>query len=108
MTITTFLLLSYHFSFAHSDAENPAKHPHDWWRVDRKKDSLPCICLNRAYQYLKGRKSTSVIVAIIDNFMDTAYEEFKDFIWTNKKKYQVMELMMITMDILMICMVGIL
>lgn len=68
------------------NAQRPAKRPQDWWQADWKKDSLPGISLNEAYNYLKGRKSKTVIVAIIDNCVDTAHEELKDFIWTNKKE----------------------
>lgn len=86
LTITIFLQLSYNFCNGQSGAINPAKRPHDWWQADWKKDSLPGISLDEAYNYLKGRKSKQVIVAIIDNCVDTAHEELKDFIWTNKKE----------------------
>ncbi len=69
-----------------SNAQSPIKRPHDWWQTDWKKDSLPGISLNEAYDFLKGRKSKTAIVAIIDNCVDTAHEELKDFIWTNKKE----------------------
>ena len=86
VVLTLFLVLSYNFGMAQSGAEHPAKRPHDWWQADWKKDSLPGISLDQAYEYLKGRKSKTVIVAIIDNCVDTAHEELKDFIWTNKKE----------------------
>jgi cell wall-associated protease len=73
-------------SFAQSGAEHPSKRPHDWWQADWKKDSIPGISLDEAYNYLKGRKSKPVIVAIIDNCVDTAHEELKDFIWNNTKE----------------------
>src|SRR5450432_1494399 len=73
-------------SYAQSGAYNPVKRPNDWWQADWRKDSLPGISLDEAYAYLKGRKSKHVIVAIIDNCVDTAHEELKDFIWTNKKE----------------------
>ncbi len=74
------------YSNAQNGATNPVKRPHDWWQADWKKDSLPGISLDQAYEFLKGRKSKAVIVAIIDNCVDTAHEELKDFIWTNKKE----------------------
>jgi subtilisin family serine protease len=86
VVLTLFLVLSYNFGMAQSGAEHPAKRPHDWWQADWKKDSLPGISLDQAYEYLKGRKSKPVIVAIIDNCVDTANEELRDFIWTNKKE----------------------
>ena len=72
--------------YAQSGALNAGKRPHDWWLADWKNDSIPGISLDKAYNYLKGRKSKPVIVAIIDNCVDTAHEELKDFIWTNKKE----------------------
>ena len=82
------LLISLLFtqSYAQSGAENPAKRPHDWWQADWKKDSIPGISLDEAYDYLKGRKSKTVVVAIIDNCVDTAHEELKNYIWTNTKE----------------------
>ncbi|HLK30769.1 MAG TPA: S8 family serine peptidase [Puia sp.] len=80
------LLLASSFSYAQSGAEHPAKRPQDWWQADWKKDSIPGISLDEAYNYLKGRKSKTVIVAIIDNCVDTSHEDLKDFIWTNKKE----------------------
>jgi cell wall-associated protease len=86
LAITIFMQLPYSFCNGQSGAYHPTKRPHDWWQADWKKDSLPGISLDEAYAYLKGRKSKQVIVAIIDNCIDTAHEELKDFIWTNKKE----------------------
>ncbi|HEY5462130.1 MAG TPA: S8 family serine peptidase [Hanamia sp.] len=72
--------------FAQSGAEQPAKRPHDWWQADPQKDSLPGISLDEAYNYLKGRKSKPVIVAIIDDCIDTSHEDLKNILWTNKKE----------------------
>ena len=41
--------------------------------ADWKKDSLPGISLDQAYEYLKGRKSKTVIVAILDDCIDTSH-----------------------------------
>ncbi len=88
ITISTYWLFTFLFfcmqSYAQSLVTNTAERPNDWWQADWQKDSLPGISLDKAYNYLKGRKSKQVIVAIIDNCVDTAHEELKDFIWTNK------------------------
>ena len=55
-------------------------------RQTGKKILYPGISLDEAYDYLKGRKSKTVIVAIIDNCVDTAHEELKNYIWTNTKE----------------------
>ena len=79
-------LLSGYNAFSQNDVQHPHKRPHDWWQADWKKDSIPGISLDQAYEYLEGRKSNPVIVAIIDNCVDTAHEELKDHIWTNTKE----------------------
>ena len=43
--------------YAQSGALNAGKRPHDWWLADWKNDSIPGISLDKAYNYLKGRKS---------------------------------------------------
>lgn len=83
--ITIFLLTS-SFGYGQSGTKHPAKRPHDWWQADWQKDSIPGISLNEAYDYLKGRKSKTVIVAILDNCVDTSHEDFKNITWINKKE----------------------
>lgn len=73
-------------SYAQTGAEHPVKRPHDWWQADWKKDSLPGISLNEAYDYLKGRKSKTVIVAIIVESLDIEHSDLKNSIWVNKKE----------------------
>jgi cell wall-associated protease len=75
-------------AYCQNGAEYPAKRPHDWWQADWKKDSIPGISLDEAYNYLKGRKSKTVIVAIIDNCVDTAHDDLKNILWTNKKEIE--------------------
>ena len=82
----SFFLLFISGSYSQHSADNPAKRPHDWWQADLKKDSLPGISLDEAYKYLKGRKSSPVVVAVIDDCVDTAHEELKTHIWTNTRE----------------------
>ena len=86
--ILTFLLciICNLFSNAQNGIYYPAKHVHDWWQADMKKDSLPGISLDQAYELLKGRKSKTVIVAVIDNCIDTSHIALRGKIWTNKKE----------------------
>ena len=44
------------------------------------------ISLDQAYELLKGRKSTTVIVAVIDSGIDTTQEDLKPVLWTNSKE----------------------
>jgi cell wall-associated protease len=84
--IIQILILVSSQSLAQNRTDSSVKRSHDWWQADWKKDSIPGISLDKAYTLLKGRKSKTVIVAIIDNCVDTAHEELKDRIWTNTKE----------------------
>ena len=57
-----------------------------WHLKDRKADTYYGISLNQAYEQLKGRKSTPVIVGVIDSGIDTAHEDLKPVLWTNSKE----------------------
>ena len=60
--------------------------PKDWFEKDPDTDSIAGINLDKAYLLLKGRKSRTVIVAVIDNGVDILHEDLKNVIWTNKKE----------------------
>jgi cell wall-associated protease len=57
-----------------------------WHLLDEKKDNFNGISINKTYDFLKGRKSKPVIVAIIDSGADTTHEDLKDVLWTNPKE----------------------
>jgi subtilisin family serine protease len=58
----------------------------DWFEKDPTIDSVAGISLDKTYELLKGRKSRTVIVAVIDNGVDIHHEDLKNVIWTNKKE----------------------
>jgi cell wall-associated protease len=60
--------------------------PKDWFEKDYQTDSVAGISLDKAYELLKDRASKTVIVAIIDNGVDTEHEDLKNKIWTNTKE----------------------
>ncbi|PCH77782.1 MAG: peptidase S8 [Flavobacteriaceae bacterium] len=57
-----------------------------WPHMDIFKDSVPGISLERAYEFVKGKKATIVIVGIIDSGVDIEHEDLKDIVWTNPKE----------------------
>jgi cell wall-associated protease len=57
-----------------------------WYQQDSASDFVDGISLNKAYEFLKGKKSTPIIVAVIDSGVDTTHEDLKKILWTNKKE----------------------
>lgn len=54
-----------------------------WWHADLLTDTIPGISLDKAYAFLAGKKSTTVVVAVTDTGLDTEHEDLKDVLWTN-------------------------
>jgi len=57
-----------------------------WHLQDADKDNLHGISINKAYEFLKGKKSEPVIVAVIDGGVDTTHEDLKNVLWHNPKE----------------------
>lgn len=57
-----------------------------WYQQDLATDSVYGISLNKAYDFLKDKKSTPIIVAVIDGGIDTTHEDLKSVLWTNTKE----------------------
>ena len=58
-----------------------------WSHLDLEKDSIPGMSVDKVYsEFLKNKKSTKVIVAVIDSGVDIDHEDLKPVIWTNKKE----------------------
>ncbi|ESU24621.1 S8 subtilisin family serine endopeptidase precursor [Flavobacterium enshiense DK69] len=65
-------------------AENDLKR---WSDLDLAKDTIPGMSVDKAYaELLKGKKSTKVIVAVVDSGIDIDHEDLKPAIWTNPKE----------------------
>lgn len=85
------LFFSFHFliSFAQSAVNKSEKDPsalQGWHLKDKVSDGLHGISLNKAYEYLNRKRSTPVIVAVIDSGIDTLHEDLKPVLWRNPKE----------------------
>lgn len=60
--------------------------PANWHVMDLNTDGYFGISLNQAYQFIEGKKSKPVIVAVIDSGVDTLQKDLKSVLWTNPKE----------------------
>jgi subtilisin family serine protease len=59
----------------------------NWFNLDLQKDSVFGISTEKAYdELLKGKKSKTVIVGILDSGVDGVHEDLKSVMWVNKKE----------------------
>lgn len=68
-------------SFAQAEAV-----PLNWYNLDYNTDGVMGISTEKAYKtLLKGKKSTPVIVGVLDGGVDVSHEDLKDVVWINTK-----------------------
>jgi subtilisin family serine protease len=60
--------------------------PKGWHLKDKAKDGYYGISMDKAYELVKGKKSQTVVVAVIDSGIDTLHEDLKPVLWTNSKE----------------------
>ena len=60
--------------------------PKDWHLKDQKMDGIYGISLDKAYEFVKNKKSKTVLVAVIDSGIDTTHEDLKPVLWKNPKE----------------------
>ncbi|MER3499539.1 MAG: peptidase S8 [Chitinophagaceae bacterium] len=71
-------------AFAQTAAKDEV--PKGWHLLDKQTNGYYGISLDKAYEFLKGKKSKTVIVAVIDSGIDTLHEDLKPILWTNPKE----------------------
>lgn len=57
-----------------------------WAHADLATDSIPGMSLDKAYKFVEGKESTTVIVAVVDSGIDIEHEDLKDVLWVNTKE----------------------
>jgi subtilisin family serine protease len=57
-----------------------------WSHLDLEKDSIPGMSIAKAYQFIQGKKSIEVVVAIADSGVDIEHEDLKNVAWINPKE----------------------
>jgi subtilisin family serine protease len=71
-------------SFGQTSTKEPV--PNGWHLKDRQTTGYYGISLDKAYGFVKGKKSQTVIVAVIDSGIDTTHEDLRPILWTNPKE----------------------
>ena len=54
-----------------------------WSHMDLQTDSIPGMSISKAYQFLEGKKGSTVIVAVADSGIDIAHEDLIGVVWVN-------------------------
>lgn len=60
--------------------------PNGWHLLDKETNGYYGLSLKKAYDFVKGKKTKTVIVAVIDSGIDTLHEDLKDVLWTNPRE----------------------
>jgi cell wall-associated protease len=56
---------------------------HVWSHMDLQTDSIPGMSIAKAYQFLDGKKGSTVIVAIADSGIDVEHQDLRGVAWVN-------------------------
>lgn len=60
--------------------------PNGWHLLDKETNGYYGLSLKKAYDFVKGKKTKTVVVAVIDSGIDTLHEDLKDVLWTNPRE----------------------
>ena len=84
--IVACLVISLFFTGAFAQ-QTPAKPKLKGWHLlNYKQDGYFGTGVKEAYELLAGRKTTTVVIAVIDSGIDTLHEDLKANLWTNPKE----------------------
>ena len=62
---------------------------HDHWaHADLVQDTIPGISLDKAYEFVAGKKGKTVIVAVIDSGIDIEHEDLENVLWKNEDEIE--------------------
>ncbi len=74
-------------AFALATSYAQAQKTINWQNLDYKADGVRGISTEKAYnELLKGKKSTTIIVGVIDSGIEVDHEDLKDMMWVNPKE----------------------
>ena len=79
------LLISFN-AFGQEMPKTELDPPKNWHQMDLKTDGFYGVSLSQAYQFLKGKKSKTVIVTTIDSGIDTLQKDLVSVLWVNPKE----------------------
>ena len=72
--------------FVQAQGTSIKEEPKNWHQLDKSETGYYGISLDKAYDFVKGKKSKTVVVAVIDSGIDTLHEDLKPILWTNSKE----------------------
>lgn len=81
-TKRTYLMVAFGLLLGNVNAQKKA--PENWFNLDHKENKVYGVSTEKAYdELLKGKKSKTIIVAVIDGGTEVAHADLKDVIWQN-------------------------
>ena len=79
-------LTTYTCAQAQQTTDTAPAPPANWHLLDNATNGYMGISLNKAYQLIKTKKSTTIVVATMDSGIDTAQRDLQGSLWVNPKE----------------------
>jgi subtilisin family serine protease len=58
----------------------------NWQHLDLATDTIPGMSVDKAYKFLQGKTSVTVVVGVVDSGTDLKHEDLVDVAWVNPKE----------------------